>query len=284
MPNPKSRENAVHIENGPVAKNRLLGMILADERARMIHAKVAWIMLDRYRPEKHGPKTGQASVRFLAKGTGLTHGSVLTATRDLCAWGYFAITPGDRRNPARYIPQYGVLQLQSAPALQSAPQPESASAIRPQNAGALSLPTSGAPQPPNEYYLYAGQETGHMDSASQGAAAARLAPAPRPRHVEGEITAVRVEGADLILDISGATISIHHEHADYRLQEAGRRELTSLANACGVGDIETGQEVVGHRVRLVHHGATLEEGSQPWRTFEPLAANDNADLAQASGA
>ena len=82
---------------GIVGKWNTLGaFLLRDSRCRIIHAKVFWVLLERFW-EKHG--NARASVGFLEAATGLTRGSVATATADLVAWGYFTRIMGSGKRP-----------------------------------------------------------------------------------------------------------------------------------------------------------------------------------------
>lgn len=80
-----------------------LGAILADTRTAGRHAKVAWVIIDRYM-RKHGH--GRASTRYIAQATGLGTRHVARACRELVEWGYFDqhIKPGQA--PAEYSPNW----------------------------------------------------------------------------------------------------------------------------------------------------------------------------------
>ena len=92
---------------GPVDRLELLGAIIDDERVRLIHIKTARHILKRYY-QKHG--NARASVSFLQQATGLTRGSIASATEDLVAWGYFTRVMGSGKRPSEYRPNFSVLQ------------------------------------------------------------------------------------------------------------------------------------------------------------------------------
>lgn len=129
---------------GPVDRIELLGAIIDDERVRLIHIKTARHILKRYY-QKHG--NARASVSFLQQATGLTRGSVASATEDLVAWGYFTRVMGSGKRPSEYHPNFSVLQSPDTTSVlplqdetkSSVLQPQDEIVLRPQDAKSPSV-------------------------------------------------------------------------------------------------------------------------------------------------
>lgn len=114
---------------GPVDRIELLGAIIDDERVRLIHIKTACHILKRYY-QKHG--NARASVSFLQQATGLTRGSVASATEDLVAWGYFTRVMGSGKRPSEYHPNFSVLQSPDDNSVLPSQDAKSSSVLQPQ--------------------------------------------------------------------------------------------------------------------------------------------------------
>ena len=204
QPGEEPARRELQVEDGTVARWYIMGAIIQDTRSRMIHSQIAWPILEAYY-SKHGK--GRASYRFLAKATGLTHGSISTATSDLVEWGYFTREVGGGKAATTYVPNWefaaaayaagplGVLHppsalpQPSAPQPQSVPQPQNACVLPPRNAIAGSVP-----QPQNETLLLSPLKAGLSkigaigSDALPGGLTAPVSAAPIPRKFKVEVS------------------------------------------------------------------------------------------------
>jgi hypothetical protein len=192
------------VEDGTVARWYIMGAIVQDARSRMIHAQIAWPILEAYF-SKYGK--GRASYRYLAKATGLTHGSISTATADLVNWGYFTREVGGGKAATTYIPNWefaaevyaagplGVLQPPSALQPQSAlPLP---SVLPSQNACVLPSPSAtddSVLQPQNESLLDVPLKAGLIKRDSPAALSGGLA---APASVEPDLKKMTIRDAGI---------------------------------------------------------------------------------------
>lgn len=80
-----------------------LGALTRDKRARTRHFRAAWVILDRY---MQGRGKGRASVRYIAKATGLAQRAVVAACRELTEWGYTQRIVGSGSRPSEYMPNW----------------------------------------------------------------------------------------------------------------------------------------------------------------------------------
>lgn len=80
-----------------------LGALTRDKRARTRHFRAAWVILDRY---MQGRGKGRASVRYIAKATGLAQRAVVSACRELTEWGYTQRIVGSGSRPSEYMPNW----------------------------------------------------------------------------------------------------------------------------------------------------------------------------------
>lgn len=78
---------------------KLLAEIISDKRTRKSHIQIAQIVIDR---QKHEHGNGQASVRYLEQGTGLSKWRIGKATADLAEWGYVTRRPGVGTRPSEF--------------------------------------------------------------------------------------------------------------------------------------------------------------------------------------
>jgi len=97
---------------------------------RLIHIKTARHILKRYY-QKHG--NARASVSFLQQATGLTRGSVASATEDLVAWGYFTRVMGSGKRPSEYHPNFSVLQSPDTTSVLPSQDDTKSSVLQPQD-------------------------------------------------------------------------------------------------------------------------------------------------------
>ncbi len=100
------------------------------EAVRLIHIKTARHILNRYY-QKHG--NARASVSFLQQATGLTRGSVASATEDLVAWGYFTRVMGSGKRPSEYHPNFSVLQSPDTTSVLPSQDDTKSSVLQPQD-------------------------------------------------------------------------------------------------------------------------------------------------------
>ncbi|WP_324134064.1 hypothetical protein [Bosea sp. (in: a-proteobacteria)] len=174
--------------DGPVAQFKLICAIVADPRARKIHDQVAAAIIARYYPLY---KNARASVSFLEVATGLTRGSVATASADLVEWGYFTMRKGIGKRPTEFTPIWNsVLQPPDATSVLQPPDP---TVLQPQDAKSDSVLW-----PPDQTYLQLPEyNSGILVGRCEPAAAPTAPPdrggvAPGPAHTardpEGEAT------------------------------------------------------------------------------------------------
>lgn len=83
-----------------------LGTITADRRTTGRHAKVAWVIIDRYRQDKGN---GRASVRYIARACDLSASVVAKACRELVEWGYFSQNVGIGTRPTEFTPKWATV-------------------------------------------------------------------------------------------------------------------------------------------------------------------------------
>lgn len=265
-----------------LSKFLTLGAILRDDRARAIHHSVAWHLLDRWF-EDHG--NGWASVGYLENRTGLTRGSVATATADLCKWGYFSRVMGAGKRPTAYVPNWAVSRVlwlsEDSSVLWS---PDVSSVLQSPDTSVLPRP-DGKPgcilQPP-DHPLLPNPLTSGVTVESSGAPGAGLSAAPGAEDFKGEITKAwpDEDGGDklLMLELDNdpeKVISIIWESDfDLHAQETGQRELSKMLDVLAVEIVGLDfSPLLGARVAV--HTFRPDDGSTA-RTFERLeAANDN---------
>jgi hypothetical protein len=87
----------------------LLAEIIADGRTRKPHIQIAQTAIDRYRANAGNSR---ASVRYLAKATGLSKWRLSKATAELAEWGYFARRPGIGTRPSEFTPSWPSVRVQ----------------------------------------------------------------------------------------------------------------------------------------------------------------------------
>lgn len=83
-----------------------LGTITADRRTTGRHAKVAWVIIDRYRQDFGN---GRASVRYIARACDLSASIVSKACRELVEWGYFSQNVGIGTRPTEFTPNWATV-------------------------------------------------------------------------------------------------------------------------------------------------------------------------------
>lgn len=83
-----------------------LGTITADRRTTGRHAKVAWVIIDRYRQDFGN---GRASVRYIARACDLSASIVSKACRELVEWGYFSQNIGVGTRPTEFTPNWATV-------------------------------------------------------------------------------------------------------------------------------------------------------------------------------
>lgn len=83
-----------------------LGTITADRRTTGRHAKVAWVIIDRYRQDFGN---GRASVRYIARACDLSASMVSKACRELVEWGYFSQNVGVGTRPTEFTPNWATV-------------------------------------------------------------------------------------------------------------------------------------------------------------------------------
>ncbi len=240
---------------GPVERLDLLGAIIDDERARLIHIKTARHILKRFY-SKFG--NARASVSFLQEATGLTRGSVAQATSDLVEWGYFSRIMGSGKRPTEYLPNFSVLQSLDATSVLPSPDATETSVRQsqdewvrqPQDAKAASV------LPPQEQtHLRSAVTTAATINDTAPASAGGLA-APPARAVCFEVVEA-TEGEDdgdamLHLSFHDPQGQLHQdsiciESHIQRRQQTGQQRLQELLRAAGLDDIQLADDLVGAR-------------------------------------
>jgi len=241
---------------GPVDRLELLGAIIDDERVRLIHIKTARHILKRYY-QKHG--NARASVSFLQQATGLTRGSVASATEDLVAWGYFTRVMGSGKRPSEYQPNFSVLQSPDATSVlpsqdetkSSVLQPQDEIVLRSQDAKSVSVL-----QPQEQTHLLVSATARDKVNRSAAGAGSGLSATPA-RASEDRVarfidSAIEVDGDDQFLTLvaefdEGDTeeFSICFQSNEQEFQDSGQRRLERLKIALHLSDIQQPSDVVG---------------------------------------
>ena len=238
----------------------LLGAIIRDDRCRAIHAKVAWPILEAYF-KKHG--NGRASVRYLETATGLTKGSIATATADLIKFGYFTRQMGKGKQPSEYTPNW---ELASVLQRQDVLQPQDAmSVLQSQDTcvpSSQDAKSSSVPSSQDKTLLLNPLTSGVTEERnSAGATGAGLTPAPCAVPFLGQAKIVSARYQD---DEDTASVELGFENAEGDVfehwitvdcsiaedRQAGLDELNRLAAACGIDELEDVTELVGKPVSL----------------------------------
>lgn len=243
---------------GPVERLDLLGSIIDDERARLIHIKIGRHILKRYY-QKFG--NARASVSFLQEATGLTRGSVSQATEDLVSWGYFTRTMGSGKRPTEYHPVFSVLSPPDASSVLQPQDDRNSSVLRPQDKRVLQLQDAKSPsvlQPQEQTHLRsAATHAATVNDNSQPAAAHGLTAAPVGR----ELLELTVKNAVIDPTLGETTLILvfedqhGEEHEDMmaldsnvqRDAEAGQKRFAEMCSAMEA-DISDIEELLGRRV------------------------------------
>ncbi len=249
---------------GPVDRIELLGAIIDDGRVRLIHVKTARHILKRYY-QKHG--NARASVSFLQQATGLTRGSVASATEDLVAWGYFTRVMGSGKRPSEYHPNFSVLQSPDATSVlpsqdetkSSVLQPQDEIVLRSQDAKSVSVLQ---PQEQTHLLVSATARDEVNTSAAGTGSGLSAAPARASDHRVMTIVSSHIEhdgdeGSDWLQMELQADDGALEQYAvcvqsdeDQAMQERGMKKLERLASALGIGQINEPGDVVGKTLVL----------------------------------
>jgi hypothetical protein len=80
-----------------------IGAIMRDKRTSGRHAKVAWVIINRYMQARGN---GRASLRYIERATGLTRRAVVRACRELVQWNYAARRIGSGTRPSEFSPNW----------------------------------------------------------------------------------------------------------------------------------------------------------------------------------
>lgn len=237
---------------GPVDRIELLGAIIDDGRVRLIHIKTAGHILKRYY-QKHG--NARASVSFLQQATGLTRGSVASATEDLVAWGYFTRVMGSGKRPSEYHPNFSVLKLPDAT---SVLQPQDEIVLRSQDAKSGSVL-----QPQEQTHLLVSATARDKVNTSAAGTGSGLAAAPARAPEDRVVTIVSShidydedDGSDWLQmeleakDGAKEQYAICIESDDQEMQERGMKRLERLAIALGINKISEPDDVKGIQLLL----------------------------------
>jgi hypothetical protein len=150
-----------------------MGAITSDRRTTGRHAKVAWVIIDRYM-KAHG--NGRASVRYIGTACGLSKSIVMKACRELVEWGYFSQRIGVGTRPTEFTPKWSCVPPVSDTTDNEAsvPQGYNATVLHDSNASEFSVSPvvneSYLPEPADK----AGLQVGRNDQFE----AAPLAPLP----------------------------------------------------------------------------------------------------------
>lgn len=235
---------------GPVDRIELLGAIIDDERVRLIHIKTARHILKRYY-QKHG--NARASVSFLQQATGLTRGSIASATEDLVAWGYFTRVMGSGKRPSEYHPNFSVLPSQDD-TKSSVLLAQDEIVLRSQDAKSASVL-----QPP-EQTLLLGSATARdkVKETSATGTGSGLSAAPTRASGDRVMTVVAsyiehddYDGSDWLNlelerdDAQTEAYAICVQSDDQGTQERGMKKLERLAIALGIDRINVPGDVIG---------------------------------------
>jgi hypothetical protein len=241
---------------GPVDRIELLGAIIDDERVRLIHIKTARHILKRYY-QKHG--NARASVSFLQQATGLTRGSVASATEDLVAWGYFTRVMGSGKRPSQYHPNFSVLQPPDTNSVLSPQDDTESSVLQPQDEIVLrsqDAKLASVLQSQEQTHLLVSATARDKVNTSAAGTGSGLAAAPA-RASEDRVarfvdSAIEVDGDDQFLTLvaefdEGDTeeFSICFQSNEQEFQDSGQRRLERLKIALDVNDIHEPSDVIG---------------------------------------
>jgi hypothetical protein len=250
---------------GPVDRIELLGAIIDDERVRLIHIKTARHILKRYY-QKHG--NARASVSFLQQATGLTRGSIASATEDLVAWGYFTRVMGSGKRPSEYHPNFSVLQPPDTNSVLPSQDYTKSSVLQPLDEIVLRSQDakSGSVLQPQEqtHLLVSATARDEVNSTSAAGTGAGLSAAPARASEDRVMTIVSShiehdedEGSDWLQMELQADDGAKEQYAvcvqsdeDQAMQERGMKKLERLATALGIDQINTPGDVVGKTLLL----------------------------------
>lgn len=242
---------------GPVDRIELLGAIIDDDRARLIHIRTARHILKRYF-QKFG--NARASVSYLQEVTGLTRGSVATATEDLVDWGYFTRIMGSGKRPTEYHPNFSVLSssddsrvLPSQDDIKSSVlQPQDERVLQPQDAK-----SGGVLQPQDQTLLLVSATAGDKvkDTSAPGSRAGPSAAGPRAsvdRVVRVVRSEVELDGAEIWLNMGlefedgekeGFAICLQSDEQE--IQDRGQARYQRLLIALDIDSPEDPEAIVG---------------------------------------
>ncbi|MGN7826008.1 hypothetical protein ACTJJ8_04615 [Agrobacterium radiobacter] len=245
---------------GPVDRIELLGAIIDDERVRLIHIKTARHILKRYY-QKHG--NARASVSFLQQATGLTRGSVASATEDLVDWGYFTRVMGSGKRPSEYHPNFSVLQSPDTTSVLPSQDETKSSVLQPQDEIVLrsqDAKSASVLQPQEQtHLLVSATARDKVNSTSAAGTGSGLSAAPARASEDRVMTIVSShiehdedDGSDwLRLDMEtddGLTepyaICVQSDE-DQGMQERGMKKLERLSIALGIDQINEPGDVIG---------------------------------------
>lgn len=243
---------------GPVDRLELLGAIIDDERVRLVHIKTARQILKRYY-QKHG--NARASVSFLQRATGLTRGSVASATEDLVAWGYFSRVMGSGKRPSEYHPNFSVLQLPDANSVLPSQDETKSSVLQPQDEIVLrsqDAKSGSVLQLQEQTHLLVSATARDKVNTSAAGAGLGLSAAPA-RASEDRVTTIvssyiehdEDDGSDWLNlelerdDAQTEAYAICVQSDDQGMQERGMRKLERLAIALGIDRINGPGDVIG---------------------------------------
>ncbi len=250
---------------GPVDRIELLGAIIDNERVRLIHIKTARHILKRYYP-KHG--NARASVSFLQQATGLTRGSVASATEDLVAWGYFTRVMGSGKRPTEYHPNFTVLQSPDATSVPPSQDETKSSVLQPQDGIVLRSQDAKTASvlPPLDQTLLLGSATARdkVKETSAAGTGSGLAAAPARASADRVMTIVSShieydedDGSDWLQMELEAEDGAKEQYAvcvqsdeDQAMQDRGMKKLERLATALGIDQINAPGDVVGKTILL----------------------------------
>ena len=249
---------------GPVDRIELLGAIIDDERVRLIHIKTARHLLKRYY-QKHG--NARASVSFLQQATGLTRGSVASATEDLVAWGYFTRVMGSGKRPSEYHPNFSVLQSQDTTSVLPPQDETKSSVLQPQDEIVLQsqdAKSASVLQPQEQTHLLVSATARDKVNTSAAGTGSGLSAAPARASTDRVMTIVSSyiehdedDGSDWLqmeLEADDGTRELYavcvESDEDQAMQERGIKKLERLATALGIDQINEAGDVVGKTLLL----------------------------------
>lgn len=244
---------------GPVDRLELLGAIIDDERVRLVHIKTACHILKRYY-QKHG--NARASVSFLQQATGLTRGSVASATEDLVAWGYFTRVMGSGKRPSEYHPNFSVLQSPDTTSVLPSQDETKSSVLQPQDEIVLrsqDAKSGSVLQPQEQTHLLVSATARDKVNTSAAGTGSGLAAAPARASEDRVVTIVSShiehdedDGSDWLQmeleDDDGAkeqyAVCVQSDE-DQAMQDRGMKKLERLATALGIDQIKEPSDVLG---------------------------------------